>query len=335
MNGLQRNVIWITLTEKIRKSIRKLLTIGAYWPVLCRHYGLVIAVKNLLRYVSPVCRDTYRRNMSARLYQERTKRIIQRNGSLFALWKPSVNNGPIWVCWWQGYDEMPVIVRQCYSSVLRHAVGRQVVLIDQNNYQDYVTVPETLVKLLQTRHITITAFSDYLRFALLYRYGGLWIDSTVMLTEDLSNDIWEYPLYSCCSNGNEKHRLLYTSFFIAAQQGNPVCKIVTDFYDEYFQSSQKQFDFWMTDLILRSIIDHDMRVADWLQQIPANNGSPFILETLFNKACDSLCAVPQDEYVHKLTYKRHYLSTVNHGEPTVYSYVINGQLETILHEMYQ
>lgn len=323
----------IVFKETLNKIVRKVRVISAYWPVLCGHYGLLFAVENLLGYVSPGCRNTYRHNMSAKLYRERTKRIIQCNESLFASWKSSTNNGPIWVCWWQGRNEMPTIVRECYKSVLSHAAGRQVVLIDQNNYQDYVTVPKTLIKLLQSHHITITAFSDYLRFALLYRYGGLWIDSTVMLTRDLPTEIWEYPLYTCRSNNNEKHRLLYTSFFFAAQQGNPVCKIVTDFYDEYFQSFQKQFDYWMTDLILRSVFDHDIRMAAWLQQVPDNNGSPFILETLFNKTGDSLRSVPQDEYVHKLTYKRQYLSVTKRGLPTVYSYVMNGQLEARLDEV--
>lgn len=36
---------------------------------------------------------------------------------------------PIWVCWWQGKENMPDIVKACYNSIQKHACNHPVILI--------------------------------------------------------------------------------------------------------------------------------------------------------------------------------------------------------------
>ena len=47
---------------------------------------------------------------------------------------------PIWMMWWQGVDEMPPIVKRCYQSVLKHRGNHPVMLLDRNNYQEYIEI---------------------------------------------------------------------------------------------------------------------------------------------------------------------------------------------------
>ena len=41
----------------------------------------------------------------------------------------------IWVCWWQGYDNAPEIVKKCIDSMKMNCGSKKVVIIDESNYK--------------------------------------------------------------------------------------------------------------------------------------------------------------------------------------------------------
>ena len=51
---------------------------------------------------------------------------------------------PIWLFWNTGLEQAPEIVRTCYQSVKKYA-GRQVVLLTENNVQNYINMPDYLL----------------------------------------------------------------------------------------------------------------------------------------------------------------------------------------------
>lgn len=95
------------------------------------------------------------------------------------------DNYTIWVFWAQGKSKMPNVVRNCYESILRNKGDFSVVLLDESNYSDYVCIPEHVCKKMQQGLITMTHFSDILRFALLKTYGGFWLDATIYVTSTI------------------------------------------------------------------------------------------------------------------------------------------------------
>ena len=111
--------------------------------------------------------------------------------------EPIGATSPIWVCWWQGEKKMPDIVKVCYSSICRHADNHPVILITEKNFQEYATMPDFIMQRLYKREMTITHFSDLLRMNLLKRHGGIWLDSTILLTKDIDSIInTSLPYYS-------------------------------------------------------------------------------------------------------------------------------------------
>lgn len=111
--------------------------------------------------------------------------------------EPIGATSPIWVCWWQGEKKMPDIVKACYSSICRHADNHSVILITEKNFQEYATMPDFIMQRLYKREMTITHFSDLLRMNLLKRHGGIWLDSTILLTKDIDSIInTSLPYYS-------------------------------------------------------------------------------------------------------------------------------------------
>lgn len=100
----------------------------------------------------------------------------------------------IWWCWLQGLDEAPQIVKTCYASLVQEFKGSKVQegqgisgvyeikVIDAENWKEYIELPGYIVKKWEKKQIPPALFSDLLRLELLIKYGGTWIDSTVLCT---------------------------------------------------------------------------------------------------------------------------------------------------------
>lgn len=86
----------------------------------------------------------------------------------------------IWQFWWQGFDLAPPIVRLCVESVRQNFAGWHVVRLSRENLFDYVDIDPRIVRLMNEGRISLTHFSDFVRFRLLELHGGLWLDPTLL-----------------------------------------------------------------------------------------------------------------------------------------------------------
>lgn len=91
----------------------------------------------------------------------------------------------VWICWLQGIENAPQLVRHCVSSIEHHITDRRIIYISKDNFRDYCEIPPFIIEKWEKGIITNTHFSDILRLALLIRHGGLWLDATVYLTDAL------------------------------------------------------------------------------------------------------------------------------------------------------
>ena len=95
-----------------------------------------------------------------------------------------VGDNVIWFCWLQGMDRAPALVRACYNSIRRHLPDGEVVVITEENYREYVELPEHIERKYRQGIVPHPLLSDILRLMLLIRYGGTWMDATVLCTGD-------------------------------------------------------------------------------------------------------------------------------------------------------
>ena len=95
---------------------------------------------------------------------------------------------PIWLFWNTGLEKAPEIVRTCYQSVKKYA-GRQVVLLTENNVQNYINMPDYLNEKLKSGVLPLAIYTDLMRVALLEHYGGTWMDATILLTDEIPQEI--------------------------------------------------------------------------------------------------------------------------------------------------
>ena len=99
----------------------------------------------------------------------------------------------VWICWFQGLDNAPYIVKKCYESVNLNLKDREIILITTDNMNQYVKFPDFVLAKWKKGIISNAHMADLLRLELLTKYGGLWIDATVLCT---SSNVPDYILNS-------------------------------------------------------------------------------------------------------------------------------------------
>lgn len=103
----------------------------------------------------------------------------------------NVGDNNIWVCWWQGEKSMPEMIKKCFNSIIRYSNGHPVKLITFENYKDYVQVDHRIVDKVKNGTFKLAHFADLVRLKLLEQYGGLWLDSTILLTANINEDFFQ------------------------------------------------------------------------------------------------------------------------------------------------
>ncbi|MFN4317011.1 capsular polysaccharide synthesis protein [Acinetobacter parvus] len=102
----------------------------------------------------------------------------------------------IWQYWGQGvHQDLPDMVRLCFSSVDRYKADYQIIRLDENNIEDYLELPDFVWEKKKNPKFKHAFFADLIRLALLDVYGGVWIDTTVLLTAPIDKEILEYDYF--------------------------------------------------------------------------------------------------------------------------------------------
>lgn len=107
------------------------------------------------------------------------------------------NNRFIWIFWWQGYEDAHELVKKCISSIKENCpADKQVVVLDKDNYAQWLKIKPVIIRKVENETITLTHFSDIVRMGLLSRYGGLWVDATIYAGHLIPKSIWSRGFYS-------------------------------------------------------------------------------------------------------------------------------------------
>jgi len=89
----------------------------------------------------------------------------------------------IYWCWLQGKDNAPELYKATFNSVKNNCNKHNILIINQTNMYKYVKFPNFILEKYNKKIIDNTHFSDLLRLELLIKYGGTWIDASVLITK--------------------------------------------------------------------------------------------------------------------------------------------------------
>jgi hypothetical protein len=233
--------------------------------------------------------------------------------------------GPIWICWWQGLDAAPDIVRACFESAKAHRSGRDIRFVTRENYREFVDFPEHVIQKWDAGIISNTHMSDMLRVELLVRHGGIWMDATVMLSGDIPDDILD-AVFFCFRQLSPAGRgavLDLSNWVLAAKPGQPLLILVRKLLYAYWERNTALIDyFWSHHFIS---IAKDRYPKTWREMPLYNSSDPHILKSLLCEPCDRkvLQHIYSKSAIHKLSYK--YKSEQLEKPGTYYQYLVGSQ----------
>lgn len=232
-------------------------------------------------------------------------------------------NAPIWVCWWQGLENAPPLVKACVKSIKKNANGRRVVVISQRNYQDYMSpIPEVILKKIHTGKMSYAFLADLIRFSLLSNHGGIWIDSTVFVAKPIPKNL-QTSFYSLKQpyNGDTRYvpQKKWVVWLIGSSCQNPYTITIKNMLLDYAQNRNVLIDYFLTDYCIELFYEMNEEFKCIIDGLPLSSN----LYNM-NAALSEVYKTNQTfSQFNKLSYKQRHLLK-NHEKSTYYFHLING-----------
>ena len=218
----------------------------------------------------------------------------------------------IWTLWWQGKDEVPEVVKACFDSMNNNRGKHSLIILDKNNFRDYIDFPEHVMKKFSMNAISITHLSELIREYLLSRYGGLWLDSTVFVAKEIPEEIFQMKYFTIKRPINTHSRFisqgLWTSAVQASEKGNIMSNFIYDFLIEYLKNENCFIDYFLIDYVIKIALEELPECQKIFDEIPINNPNVMALHELLNSKWDEerYEQLKKDTYLFKLAWRTNY-----------------------------
>lgn len=241
---------------------------------------------------------------------------------------PHDHSNKVWVCWLQGMEEAPEIVKKCYQSLLDNLDDREIVLLTSENYKDWVTFPKHIQEKIDNETITRTHMTDFLRLELLEHYGGTWIDATVFCSgKNIPSFIWDsdFFIYQIMKPGLDGHAQRTSSWFLTACTNHPMVLLVKELLYEYWKTHDKMVDYFLIHDFVELALE--AYPEEWMKVVPVSSSIPHILLLRFAEKYDENVweATKEMTPFHKLSWKFSDEQLAEMEKPgTFYDVIIKG-----------
>lgn len=218
----------------------------ALWPAAKAGLGCLIHRKSfkaiypaVLKKVEPFLIQRYKTLMRSEMEKIRGQALEHNHNKI------------IWFCWLQGFDKFPPIVNACYHSIKRSLSDRDIKIVDNKNWKEYVQLPDYVVNKWEKRQIPASLFSDLLRLELLIKYGGTWIDSTVLCTGFNGSKAHKFKafldadLFLFLYSKQGTIPVSISNWFISASTNNEILIVLRDMLYAYWKDFDCTLDYYI------------------------------------------------------------------------------------------
>lgn len=180
----------------------------------------------------------------------------------------------IWVLWWQGEERAPDIVKACIQSIRKNANGHEVIFLYKKNYQSYVTLPEMIVKKHDAGIISHAAYSDMIRLSLLSKYGGMWIDATVFISQPIPEELFQMDFFTLKTynpNYTWVSKSRWTGYYLAGNKDFQFFSFARDALFLHWQKTDYIIDYLLLDYVYELAYQNIPVVRKAIDDLPDNN----------------------------------------------------------------
>ena len=236
--------------------------------------------------------------------------------------KSKTDDSNIWIFWWQGYENAPVLVKKCIDSVRKNAGTHPVILLTKDNWQSYADIPEYIIKKVSDGNISLTHFSDILRMVLLAEHGGLWLDATIFVSQSIPDYCFTLPYFSIHykTSSSKIAKGRWTGFCQGARKNSIIHSFCRDIFFEYWKKYVRLADYFLIDYTMLCGYKNIPAFKQLVDSLPFNNEGIKELDLHFSDAYskEKYESIQKTSVFFKLNWKRNY-KTENNGQKTFYS----------------
>jgi mannosyltransferase OCH1-like enzyme len=209
----------------------------------------------------------------------------------------------IWTCWLQGVANAPLVVQNCIRSIVSQH-GKEVIVLDQINIENYIQVPDYIQQKWKAGTIGNAHYADVVRIILLSKYGGTWIDSTTFLLDKIPTHIRQADIFAF--KCKPVAHVIASNWFIVAQESNDIILKVRNLLFEYWKKENKLASYSIFHLFFTMAVNHtDENKLQWRSTPYFDDVNCKILQNeLFHTFNDIRWAqIKQMSVIQKLSYK--------------------------------
>jgi len=238
---------------------------------------------------------------------------------------------PVWCCWWQGEETMPELVKLCHNRLKQvlPSDAAELHLITLDNYKEYVDIPAHILEKFEKGIITMTTMSDVLRFALLSRYGGYWLDATVFFTGDIPKEYFSGGFFCQRMAGDaqkvsrEACKGNWCGFSMTGPKNSTAFRFMCDAFSKWWSEYDTIIDYVLIDYMLWTGFRKVPAIHEMIDRVPDNNEDIFAMYGRLNEPYtpELYAELTQRNVMHKLTYKMDLRKETADGRMTLYGYL--------------
>lgn len=167
----------------------------------------------------------------------------------------------IWTMWQQGEAQMPDTVQASMKTIKDFTKRNdcKFYLLTDENLADFINIPRDITEKYKKKELTAAHYSDIIRFSLLYKYGGIWMDATLFISPYATLEMFEGDFFTLNHppiGTNQMERTVgdfkWAGFFLAGKKGKPYFKHIRDLYLYYVRKYPVFIHYLMMDYFILS-----------------------------------------------------------------------------------
>ena len=227
----------------------------------------------------------------------------------------------IWQYWGQGSEALPEIVKACFKSVEKNSKDYKIIRLDDKNIEEYINLPDFVFKKLKSnKGFSYALFSDLLRISLLSVYGGIWIDATIFLSDEIPQNLLEKKFFLFQRNEKTDNYIEWENYnrayfcwdkdfrvrilnsFIIAKKNNKIILALRDILLNYWEKENKILHYFIFQILFDELMKDDKYNSENCEII--SDTLPHIMQKNINRKfnADLWKEITEKSVIHKLTY---------------------------------
>lgn len=181
----------------------------------------------------------------------------------------------IYSIWQQGEDNAPKIVRTCWDSMRKHC-SQELVILDEKTLLKHIKLPDFIMKKRALGKIGHAHFTDIARVELLYKYGGIWMDSTLFITQPVPDNILSSDFFMFTAKQVLDWSYAgFQNFFIRAKKNSYLLNAWRAMIFEYWRDeSGGRIDYLVHQLLFKVLVENDPRAKKEFEKMPKIDLAP-------------------------------------------------------------